>query len=136
MLSSSEIEVLRAAVNRIIPADDYPAGWEAGVGDYLMQQFTADLQQHISTYQHGLAYLEAEAKAVYQASFINLSPLQLDALLTRIEQNQVTTHWQTDPAEFFTLLVNHSMEGFYSDPQNGGNHNSVAWDMIGFEVRG
>jgi gluconate 2-dehydrogenase gamma chain len=34
------------------------------------------------------------------------------------------------------MLVNHTMEGFYSDPGNGGNRDAVSWKMIGFEVTG
>jgi hypothetical protein len=32
--------------------------------------------------------------------------------------------------------VEHSAEGFYSDPGNGGNRDNIAWKMIGFEVTG
>ena len=39
-------------------------------------------------------------------------------------------------ARFFALLVGHTMEGFYGDPGNGGNRGRIAWEMIGFEVRG
>jgi hypothetical protein len=28
---------LRAAVDRVIPADDWPGGWEGGVGTYLAE---------------------------------------------------------------------------------------------------
>lgn len=38
-LNESQQRTLRAAVDRIIPADDYPSAWQAGVGDYLAQQF-------------------------------------------------------------------------------------------------
>ena len=43
---------------------------------------------------------------------------------------------QNDPVAFFQTAVEHAMEGFYSDPGNGGNHDGVSWRMIGFEVRG
>lgn len=33
--NESQQRTLPAAVNRIIPADDYPSAWQAGVGDYL-----------------------------------------------------------------------------------------------------
>ena len=31
---------LRAAIDRIIPADDWPAGWDGGVGQYLTTSST------------------------------------------------------------------------------------------------
>ena len=43
--------------------------------------------------------------------------------------------WPVDPAEFFRNVIEHVMEGYYSDPGNGGNRDSIAWRMIGFEAR-
>ena len=34
------------------------------------------------------------------------------------------------------MIVEHCAEGFYSNPENGGNKDGIAWEMIGFEVRG
>src|SRR5436190_1457446 len=34
--------------------------------------------------------------------------------------------------EFFALLLNTTMEGFFADPVYGGNRNKVAWKMVGF----
>ena len=47
MLSPHQIEILEALVNRIIPADDAPGGWEGGVGNYLFRQFKRDLKHLI-----------------------------------------------------------------------------------------
>ena len=38
MLDEHQLNTLKAVVDTIIPPDDYPAGWEVGVGDYLLQQ--------------------------------------------------------------------------------------------------
>jgi len=37
------------------------------------------------------------------------------------------------PSRFFTILVNTTAEGYYSDPQQGGNLSCVLWIMTGFE---
>ena len=37
-------QTLRAAVDRIIPPDDYPGAWQSGVGYYLARQFGGDLR--------------------------------------------------------------------------------------------
>ena len=34
--------------------------------------------------------------------------------------------------EFFNLLLNLTMEGFFSDPIYGGNRGKASWKMIGF----
>lgn len=136
MLSDRQNEILRALVNRIIPADDDPGGWEAGVGDYLAGQFNRDLRHVESLYALGLESLDAEARSVFFQPFDRLPDSLQDELLTRIEAGRVATLWVVQPAAFFVMVVNHCAEGFYSDPGNGGNRDGVAWKMVGFEVRG
>jgi hypothetical protein len=134
MLTEYQMNTLRAAVNRIIPADDYPAGWEGGVGDYLSRQFTTDLQPLLPTYAAGLDSLDAESQIVYNLSFALLTDADQDALLAKVEVGEVRSVWLVDPIVFFRMLVNHCAEGYYSDPGNGGNGDEIAWKMIGFEV--
>jgi hypothetical protein len=136
LLSQEQTTTLQAVVNRMIPPDDWPGGWEAGVGDYLFRQFERDLKSAVETYQQGLDALEAEAQAVYSRSFAQLSEAQQDSLLMQIERGEVQTEWQVVPAAFINMLAHHCAEGFYSDPGNGGNRGEIAWQMIGFEVRG
>jgi hypothetical protein len=134
MLTTRQMDVLRAAVDRIIPPDDFPGGWEGGVGSYLRGQFERDLKAILPTYAAGLDSLEAEATSVYNLTFDQLSTEQQDEMLTDVEAGKVTTIWLVDPILFFTMLTNHCAEGYYSDPGNGGNHGEIAWKMIGFEV--
>lgn len=136
MLSAHQMDTLRAAVNRIIPPDDFPAGWEAGVGDYLTRQFEGDLKSLVDTYSAGLDALDAEAQTVMGTHFAQAEAEAQDSLLSQIEQGNVKTTWPIDPAKFFNMMIDHSMEGFYADPGNGGNRDQIAWKMIGFEVRG
>lgn len=136
MLTASQIETLKAVVNRMIPPDDWPGGWEAGVGDYLFRQFERDLKDKLDTYRQGLMALEAEAQAAHGTGFAQLKADQQDALLIQAERGAVQTMWPVDPAAFVTMLADHCAEGFYSDPSNGGNRDEIAWRMIGFEVRG
>ena len=59
---------------------------------------------------------------MFSSEFASLDPEKQDILLARAE------------TDFFNLLVSQTMEGFYSDPGNGGNKDGIAWKMIGFEV--
>ena len=136
MLSTKQLDTLHAAVDRIIPPDDYPGAWDAGVGDYLLHQFERDLKSALNLYIAGLDTLDAEANALHGHDFATLDHAAQDALLARIEQGEVHTSWSIDPAEFFGMLVNHTAEGFYADPGNDGNRDSISWKMIGFEVTG
>ena len=132
-LTTQQISVLQAAVDRIIPADDYPSGWQGGVGDFFAQLLTRE-PRFVAPYQRGLDALDAEAQAASGASFAGLTPDAQDALLARVERGDVRTEWTLDPTPFFRLLTEQTMEGFYADPGNGGNRNGIAWEMIGYKV--
>ncbi len=135
LFSASQLKILRAVADRIIPPDEYPGAWDAGVGDYLLGQFQRDLKHLLETYRAGLDALDAEFQASTGLRFVAASAETQDAILARIEQGAVVTYWPLDAAVFFKMLVEHCMEGYYSDPANGGNREGIAWQMIGFEVR-
>jgi hypothetical protein len=132
-LSKQQQQTLRAAVDRIIPPDDYPGAWDSGVCDYLERQFETDLLPVFDSYCAGLTALDAESLARFQQEFTLLSEEQRDTVLEHIEAGEVLTLWDVAPRFFFNLLVNTTAEGFYSNPEQGGNRNAVSWTMIGFE---
>lgn len=131
-LSDEQTATLRAAVDRIIPPDAFPAGWAGGVGGYLARGFAGDLADLLPAYRDGLDALDATARAEWGRPFAAGGPSAQDDLLARIE----TGARGEGLARFFALLVTHTMEGFYGDPGDGGARGPVAWAMIGFEVRG
>jgi hypothetical protein len=133
MLTSIHWNVLRSLMNRIIPQDDFPDAWQAGVGDYLERQFQRDLRSQLDTYKLGLEALEAESQVFAGKSFTELDAFTQDRILARLETGQVIVPWPVNPSEFFHMVIEHVMEGYYSDPGNGANRNSIAWRMIGFE---
>ena len=53
MTDSTGSETLRALVERIVPADDYPSGWQAGVGDFLRRILERDLADRAARAQRG-----------------------------------------------------------------------------------
>jgi gluconate 2-dehydrogenase subunit 3-like protein len=133
MLNADHWNTLRSMMNRIIPQDDFPNAWDAGVGNYLSRQFERDLQYQVENYRLGLETLEAESQVYAGKSFTQLDAPTQDMLLSRIETGQITLSWSVNPTEFFHMVIAHVMEGYYSDPGNGGNFHSIAWQMIGFE---
>lgn len=134
MLDEKLLVTLQALIDTIIPPDDYPGGWEAGVGNYLLKQFEGDLKDKLPMYQAGLLALDTEALTVYKKPFAEISSPEQVELLTHIEQGKLQSEWSIDAADFFTMAVKHCAEGFYGDPGNGGNKEGIAWKMIGYEV--
>jgi hypothetical protein len=132
-LSEEQQRTLRAVIDRVIPEDDYAGAWDAGVADYLAHQLKGDLLPVSALYITGLASLNDEAIARYQNDYEQLADDEKDYLLSRVEQGEVLANWTVSPMRFFTLLVETTAEGFYSDPEQGGNRDRLSWVMTGFE---
>lgn len=133
-LNANQIQTLVAAMDRAIPADDYPSASQAGVLDYFTRQFTQDLKPLLPAYESGLDSLDQEAALRFNQSFAALTPDQQDSLLHDLEQGVTQAEWQTSARQFFQMLVHHASEGYYADPGNGGNRNAISWEMIGFKI--
>ncbi len=136
LFDESQLRCLAALLDTLIPPDDFPGAWEAGVGDYLLRQLQGDLAHLQTSYRDFLRCLDAEARCLHKLDFADLPVDARSDLLHRIEKHQVTASWTMEPGEFFPHIVEHCGEGFYSDPGNGGNRKGIAWQMVGFEVRG
>lgn len=134
MFTAEQSCCLRALLDTLIPADDYPGAWAAGVGDYVLRQLQGDLAHLLPAYRLWLRCLDAEALCLHDRGYADLSLDLRTRLLSRIESGALETEWALEPAKFFVQIVEHCAEGYYSDPGNGGNRDGIAWDMIGYQV--
>jgi gluconate 2-dehydrogenase subunit 3-like protein len=126
-------ETLRAVVDCLIPPDDFPGAYDAGVCNYVERLLQTDLADEAELFVAGIDATDAEAVARYNVPFAVLTHDQQMSLLEAIESGAVETLWPMAPSRFFTILVNTTAEGYYSDPQQGGNRGCVSWIMTGFE---
>ena len=134
-LTEKQWEILIAVMDRIVPEDDYASASQAGVDNYFKIMFTREYQPLLPIYHYGLDSVSAESQARFGADFAKLSVDQQDSLLYSISEGNVQADWTTPPRAFFSMLVNHVQEGFYSDPENGGNRDGISWKMTGFSTR-
>jgi gluconate 2-dehydrogenase gamma chain len=126
-------DTLPAVVDCLIPPDDFPGAYDAGVCDYIEQLIQTDLADHAESFRAGIDAIDIEALATYNAPFAALTREQQMSILEGIESGTVKTSWPVAPSRFFEMLVNITAEGYYSDPQQGGNRGCVSWVMTGFE---
>jgi gluconate 2-dehydrogenase gamma chain len=126
-------DTLPAVVDCLIPPDDFPGAYDAGVCDYIEQLLQTDLAEHKKFFRAGINAIDSEALATYNAPFAVLTREQQIATLESIESGAVHTSWPISSARFFVMLVNVTAEGYYSDPQQGGNRGCASWVMTGFE---
>ena len=127
------LETLRAVVDCLIPPDDYAGAFDAGVCDFIVRLFETDLAEQREFFDAGLEAIESEALARFDTRFADLSPDQQVVILQSIERGSVNTPWPIAPDQFFEILVRTTAEGYYSDPEQGGNKGSVSWAMTGFQ---
>ncbi len=129
-----QLAVLAAAMNRIIPQDDYPGAKDAGGIDFILRLLQSDEKSKLELYNSGLLSLNLEAKVIHNSDFVDLTSQNQDDLLAKIERGEVKAVWNVEPTDFFSVLVRHTAEGYYSDPGNGGNTDEISWRMIGFST--
>jgi gluconate 2-dehydrogenase gamma chain len=155
--TAAEQPMLEAMVDRLIPPDPTgPSASEAGVPFFIDRQLAGlyGQGQHFylggpwpqGTPQQGYqsrfnpaqlyrAALKAIADHVFKAygglTFQGLQPDAKDKLLKDLEAGQVELDG-VDGKAFFTMLLQNTKEGYFSDPIYGGNKDMAAWKMIGF----
>jgi choline dehydrogenase-like flavoprotein len=121
---AAALPALRAAVDRIIPPDAWPAGWEGGVGEYLtLDPISADRDllwawpDLISL----AARLDDEARRAGSTDFASSDTTTQDDILAVIASGS--------SARGFDALRRVSWEGYYAS--SDGRH-PAGLDMVGF----
>ena len=123
---------IRAAVDRIIPADDWPAGWVGGVSAYVSLA-----NEELDWARPALGWLDTAldtaAHATGGSSFAALTAERQDAILTSFEIAD-------DPpgsAMHFAALRRICWEGFYASSARRnpiGRHTPIGLEMVGFRA--
>ncbi len=66
------------------------------------------------------------------AAFARLSKDHQDEVLATLEKGEAKLPGPIEASAFFELLLQNTVEGFFSDPLYGGNHDMAGWKLIGF----
>ena len=155
-LSVAEFAFVMAATARLIPSEgDGPGAIEARVpvfidrqlaGDfgtaadlYMQAPFNPDADPNLGTqtplppadiYRQGIAAFDKWCIDTQGAGFADLAKDKQDAALTALSKGEV----KLDPKlrEFWGLLLQNTREGYFCDPQYGGNAGMESWVYIGF----
>jgi len=155
-LSPPDAAFVEAAVDRLIPADELtPGGTDCGVATFIDRQLggawgsgdrlymqgpwqkgspTQGYQLPLTPAQFfiaGVAATNAYCKTTFQKEFDRLTRDQQVTVLQGLERGTISIGTLSSQ-QFFDLLLNLAMQGFFADPLYGGNRDKVAWKMIGF----
>jgi gluconate 2-dehydrogenase gamma chain len=159
-LNSVESQFIEAAVDTLIPADDVgPGALELGVAHFIDRQMDGSFGNGYRLYlegpfaegtpeqgyqlkltpaelmKSGIADLNAYVAMRHKSSFSDLKPDERAVVLSEVENGKAGLATVPDKT-FFGLLLQLTVEGYFSDPIHGGNKNKAAWKMIGFPGAG
>jgi gluconate 2-dehydrogenase gamma chain len=155
--SAAEWAFMLAAVGRLIPSDgEGPGGRETGVPEFIDRQMelpyghgsywylkgpfadhapdTLGYQLSLAPrdlYRNGIRAVNTGCATAHGKSFAELSAEQQDAVLGALETGKFEMS-EVPPRVFFEQLLTNAREGYFADPQYGGNRGMAAWKWIVF----
>lgn len=128
--TTGEATALVAVCEQIVPRDEYPGAKESGVVDYIDSLLSGRMGRfYRANYRRGLAVLEDVSLKRHGKNFAVLSWNDQNAILRDFESGTANG---PSGKKFFSLVVAHTMEGYYGDPSHGGNRGGTSWKMINF----
>jgi gluconate 2-dehydrogenase gamma chain len=132
-LTVNEARTLAAVCDQIIPPDEAPGAAWAGVVNFIDRQLCGPYRRLRGSYLNGIAAMNNSSRLLHRCDFADLPKATQMELLNMMENGQAPAEaWQKLPSdEFFAMLVEHTMQGFYGDPRHGGNRDRASWKMIG-----
>jgi gluconate 2-dehydrogenase gamma chain len=131
-LTAAERAIVEAVADQIVPPDQDPGGKAAGLADFIDIQLRGPYARYVPAYRDGLLRLDATSRRLRQKPFVGLSLEDQTAMLTALEDNRVPSGiWKPgESSEFFRLICDHCMQGYYGSPRHGGNRGGASWKML------
>lgn len=127
-----EAKCIIAFCEQIIPKDESPGATDAGVIFYIDRQLAIVFDYDQETYRSGIRNLQTYSKGKNSKTFESLTPGDQITLMKLMESNQINEiEWPKGrPADFFNLVLSHTMQGFYGSPIHGGNKDCMSFEML------
>jgi gluconate 2-dehydrogenase gamma chain len=155
-LTATEAAFLSAAYDTLIPADRLsPSGTDCGLLAFIDRQLAGAWGGGARLYRSG-PFIEGKREQGYQLSltpreffaagikatnawtrkthgkdFDRLSAAERDAALKTMDAGKAELA-EINGKQFFEMLLQSAMEGFFADPIYGGNRDKVSWRMVGY----
>jgi gluconate 2-dehydrogenase gamma chain len=154
--NDTEWQFILAATDRLIPADSNgPGAVSEGVPVFIdkqmelpyghghlwyMQAPFANAEPEMGyqsnlvprdTYRRGIKAVNTHCHQQYKNAFADMSHDEQETVLHALEKGELT--FDNVPGKlFFTQLLDNTKEGYFADPQHGGNQTLSSWKLLGF----
>jgi gluconate 2-dehydrogenase gamma chain len=134
-LNEAEITLLDAIAEQIIPTDDFPGGKWANVSNFIDKQLDTYYRKYQNAYRDGLAAFNKTVMQLQGKRFEELPFAEQTALLERMEAGKFSgDYWNDHPSgNFFDMIRQHSLQGYYGSPVHGGNRDNISYRMLGLD---
>jgi len=135
--TDAEADCVIAMCEQIIPAEEEFGGGatEAGVIHYIDRQLVAVFTYDQLRYQRGISALQESALELHQKPFEALDAQVQEGMLEGMEAGSLPLEPWADlrQEDFFRLVRDHCMQGFYGSPRHGGNRDYMSYRMMGID---
>lgn len=119
-------------MDTLIPADQDPGAWDAGVVNYIDRHLMKKFRKHQPAYRAALAAVDRMSREAGAKDFASLPVETRASLLAAMEEGKAGPGLFPDGGKAaFNLVLDHTMQGFYGSPRHGGNKDYASWRMIG-----
>ncbi|GAA5198057.1 GMC family oxidoreductase [Rugosimonospora acidiphila] len=113
-------DTLRAVLDAVIPADDYPSASAAG-GEEFLHRVLVERPDWAPRLRRVLRLVDARTLTAYGVAFALVGADRQAAVLDQLADDQ-------DWAWLAGLIA----AGYYADEGNGGNRGEASWEMLGW----
>ena len=123
-LTEAQAAEVDAMAAQIIPSGSSPGAREAHCVYFIDRALSTFDKKKQQAYVQGLQDLQAKTEQLYPnaGKFSALTPDQQIKTLTEIEKTP-----------FFEMVRVHTILGFLSRPEHGGNYEKAGWKLIGYD---
>jgi len=130
--TEKEAKTVIAFAEQIIPADHDPGATDANVINFIDKQLVSYYTRFQEPYREGLPAINNSSQRILRKDFYELEWDEQKHFMEQMEAgNLPEEYWQeVDQQQFFSMMLDHSMQGFYGSPRHGGNKNYVSYKMM------
>ena len=130
--TEKEAKTVIAFAEQIIPADHDAGATDAHVINFIDKQLTGPYTRFQETYRKAIPAIESSSMRILRKPFYELEWDEQTHFMEQMEAGNLPEEYWTevDQRNFFNLLLDHTMQGFYGSPRHGGNKNYVSYKMM------
>jgi len=130
--TEEEAKTVIAFAEQIIPADHDSGATDANVINFIDKQLVGPYTRFQTDYRKGIPAIEKSAQAAHSKTFYDLDWDTQTRFMEQMERGKLPDkYWEDiDQQQFFRMMMEHSMQGFYGSPRHGGNKNYVSYKMM------